>query len=265
MVFKKTKNYLKKQAKRAGKAVVKRYWDKGPNLGNITKDVMLLKSIINAEKKHDINTVNTQLVGQVNENGGAYLIYDMTPNPVHSFTSEGRMGNSIKLMSAYCRFQLWGQGNNQKQTTIRYHLVEVKGRPYTTIADAATDFLDNSPFVTGSTSAILDNFSKRNQSRYSNFRVHRTGKIKLDRREVAGSTTTQTHVLKHRYNKGKGHHIKWAINSTDLTSGQIFLLITTDNGNTHATNVSTCGGIVESAAATGVAVNYTMNQYYFDN
>ena len=85
-MFKRIRKGVKKTAQKVGKAVKGRYFKgKGytkPRYSNIVSDVMLLKKMVNAEKKR-LPGNWSGVVGQVSgATGSGHLLLDVTPNPV---------------------------------------------------------------------------------------------------------------------------------------------------------------------------------------
>lgn len=108
----KARKYVKKQVRRAGKAIKKRYVAKGGNLkvGQIAKDVMMLKRLVNAEKKRttlgSTSFEAAHFTGQVNGNSSGHRIVDISPSAINQGNGYNeRNGNSIKLHSLVIKGQ----------------------------------------------------------------------------------------------------------------------------------------------------------------
>jgi hypothetical protein len=90
---------MKAIARKVGRVVKKRYFKgKGygnPKLGRMTKDIMFLKGIVNAEKKR-ITISQTAQIGpaQVFANSNGNIVTDITPIPVQNSTFTGRNGDA---------------------------------------------------------------------------------------------------------------------------------------------------------------------------
>lgn len=122
------KKFVKRVVKRAGRALKKRYFKgKGygnPNVGQIASDVMMLKKLVNAEKKHTTIQVNGIGLGQVNVNAAGFYAVDLTPVPSAGVSEIQRTGTSIKLVSSHMRFQFIGQTNAINRTKVKILLIE---------------------------------------------------------------------------------------------------------------------------------------------
>ena len=167
MVFKNIQRN-RRIAKRVGKAVKARYFKgKGysnPKLGQITSDVMMLKKLVNAEKKHTTLSANGLSVGQFSGNIAGLYALDITPVPSVGVSEIQRNGTSIKLVSSYLRFQFVAQSACINRTKLRIMLVQTSGQYISSINSWVADRFKVNPFITGG--SIIDYNSAWNTNTY---------------------------------------------------------------------------------------------------
>lgn len=145
--------YFKKKAKQATKAVGKRYGVsygrkgvqmKKNSVAKIAKDLMWVKSRLNAEKKFIDNVLETEgAIGQVNGNGAGFRDLNVMPIINQGTGESNRVGNSIRAtgMVIHCNFikQQGAIGNRR----IKVMLVKCKEKTNS----VATDILDVNPLT----------------------------------------------------------------------------------------------------------------------
>lgn len=253
-VARKTKNTVKWLAK-------KRYGTfKKPKYVNLVSDVAKAAIMLNAEKKRFLNTSATPVpVGQVNINSSGNIVQDITPVMVQGVTYNTRNGASIKLTSAFFRFQFYQQGSRSSAMRIKMYFIRVKGSPQTT-TEVQSQFLQTNPFVSGS---IYDLNSNRNPDFFNQYEVLRTKSIYLK-----DDNTTNDIVIKDikvGMKFGKGHHVRFDKDSNTVTQGQLILYIVADSGNISTTTGSTISNIPISGISTGALFNFNHTFYYYDN
>lgn len=259
------KKVMKKVAKAAGRAAKRRYF-KGsgyskPNVQRMVKDVAYLKSVLNPEKKRvNINTTD-QIVGQTNANVSAYYALDITPQMAQGATGSTRNGNSIKLHSSHLRFQFQTQMASNPRYRLKIQVIKVLGQPISPIGNAVTTMLEPNPFVTGGT--IYDFYSDRDPENFKQFRVLRTKYLTIQPNQITNVASIANISFGMKY---KSHHIKFNSDGSSVAAdGQLFLLITCDNGNVNAATASTLNGTVLTAANTGLIFQHDITHFYYDN
>ena len=162
---------MKKARKSIGRALGRRYVKKNTgrarmsnlNYNQISKDVMMLKNIVNAEKKSYGLAFTNQNVGQVNANNTGALCYDITPLIPQGQASDQRNGISVKLHSCLYQFQF----TQLASLTIRQRLIIefwINKGTYLTTATAQEYIHQAATFST-----VIDTNSPRNQDRFSEF------------------------------------------------------------------------------------------------
>ena len=261
-VFKRT---VRTQAKKAKKFVKKRYGfnkaSKRVNTGAIARDVAKLAMMINAEKKFFQYPTNSFLMGQVNaSSSGAYCL-DMTPYMTQGTDATTRNGNSIKLTTSMFQFQFIQQANAVTDVNIIVDMIQLM-IPITTFGVASLANI----YDPGVFSGVIDYFSPRNQNHYAQYKVIRSFKVHLKGDQVSPETTIKSVAIPHKWNRGKGHHIRYQSNSggaADVANGQIIMVFRADTGN-EGTIVSTLP-VAQTQVLTGCQVFWNFKHYYYDN
>jgi len=262
------KKILRKVAKKVKRAVKRRYvtkTGKGLRVGRIAKDVMMLKKMINAEKKTYADKLSSAItVGQVGGNTSGHQIIDVTPLPAQGTTSATRNGNSIKLTSAYYEFYFVKQSSATQRTSAIIEFWKVPGEPYTATeisnGTAIADLFTPNEYVTGAN--IYDMVSSRRQDTFRNFKKVYSRRISFPALDIAGVTQTKLVKIPLKY----GHHIKFASDgSQTVSAGQVLMTIRMENGNKSTSVVNTFGNIAVNGTNTGVSLNYSFLSYFVDN
>lgn len=231
-----------------------------PNLTNISKDVSMLKSLINAEKKILVLSGQNQNVAQLTFNSqGAYTL-DMTPNPAQGTTDNTRTGDSIKLTTSYLQFQLFGQSALIAPMRIRIEIWRVLGTPQT-VSTALGQIYDATVFASNT---IRDINSQRNPDYLGQYKL-----IYSRERRFAPppAGVTQRMIMNWdiplRY--GQGHHVRLANASQTVEDGQLILFILADSGNYSTASASTDTVAPILAVNTGMIFHYNIKHYFLDN
>lgn len=256
------KRVAKKVFRKARGAVIKRYFNKGyqPKVQRIIKDVAMLKSMVNAEKKR-INVTQTsyQTVAQVNANNSGHYLLDLTPQPAQGVGYNQKTGNSFKWHSSFLTFQFSGQSNNISGLRMKIEVVKVVGQPFSNMQDVMGKYINATNFLSGT---IYDINSKRDPDYYKNFRVIARRYVHLLPDQITGDIPVRYFDFGFKL---KDHHVKVDDNGPTVSQGQVFLLITADSGNGNSTTASTTTGAPITAAATGAVFLYDHTHYYYDN
>lgn len=260
---------------KAGKAIRKvtrqRYgtW-RSPNVAAITRDVSMLKSMINAEKKRfNINATAQNQIGQYAWNGtvnsNAYFVADWTPFPSQGATNSTRNGSSIKLTSSYIQLQLYQQSATQHPMKFRFYLIQVLGA-YQAPATVATQFLQANKFIAAEQSgtAIYDYNSQRNPDYFGHYKVIARRDIYLMPDATSSMVSIKDIKIPVKYGK-TGHHIRFQGDTSNISNGELVALIVADSGNAGGT----AGGITTAAPVSAVNIGaifqYDVVHYYYDN
>lgn len=262
--MKQVNRVIKKAVKTASRAVNKRYFKKKsgytPKIGRIIKDVSILKSMLNAEKKTYTQQNNLQLVAQVNGNSSGHFILDITPTPSQGTTNSTRNGSSIRLSASYLQFLISTQSGLSKNIRLKFEIVKYDGKPIST-SQAIADYLDPNPFISDQT--IYDTNCSRNIDTFKQFRVLRR-KIVSFKPSFSGQILISNLDMPLKY---KSHHIKFDNNLDTVVDGQLFLIVRADTGNsnTSTANTSTSSGVMTKGTLTGCFFSYNFIHYFYDN
>lgn len=254
--YRKVKKYVVKKAR-------KRYIKKTgtPKFAKIYKDVMAVKKMLNAEKKHLTTDIENAVVGQVNANSSGHYIQDVSPTPSQGTGFSNRVGQSIKHVSSYYVFQFQRQVglSNLPACRIKIQFVYVVGQPYGAISNALSPFIKSNPFIDNAT--VYDFHSERRPEYFKDFRVLRTKIVYFGENDQANQPIIKT--VKIGLKMPNNFHVKWQGNSTTQTVGQVFMLITADNGNCGT--VSTLDDVPVTTAITGLTFDWYVSHYWYDN
>lgn len=231
---------------------------KGYGLNNIVKDVMMLKSLINVEKKRiDTKICNVTPFGQCNINADAYLYGDITPAIVQGLGVAERTGGSVKLTSMSFNFQAISQVNLQTALKFKVWIVRLK--------DASTEALTtiaNQLLVPNVFSGRIDYNSERNPDYFNNFQVLACRKYKINADNFA---TQANRFVDGGINLKLNHHVRWDGNGNVCTQGQIVMFITADTGNMNTGTASTLTNIANPGVSTGAVITVQTKYFYVDN
>lgn len=248
MAFKsKAIKYAKKQGGRLFRAAKKRYVSKGsPNIKNITKDVMMLKKLVNVEKKRvDVNTAGPISFGATAGAGvtGAYSA-NVGPSIAQGLTGATRTGNSVKLVSACMDIQFNQSVNTVNQVRIRYALVV---RPDSSsligATTALTNIFENNPF-----SGVIDYHSNRDAEFFSQYKIIKQGTCTLYQDSITAGISYKQIKIPLRLN----YHLKYNTDaSVTTTKNQMYLFALADTG--------------DGVALTGAQIQFNIRYYFTDN
>jgi len=274
--------YVRKQARtfarKAGRGLLaqgakyvrKRYTRPSGNVkyNKLVKEAAMAVSMLNAEKKYIEVPVNLFEVGQVNINATGARQFDVSPLMSQGTDVSTRNGNSIKLTSSFFQFQVSQQGTlSASPIKLSIELWKLKGKPLGAFANTATvapatDLYDESIF-----SSVLDLTSTRNMDHFSDYQLIAKRMVYVKGDDVATTDIqTKTLTMPIKWNRGKGHHIRYqgtSNSSADIANGQIIMLFRCDVGN-RGTTVSTAS-VPITGASTGLTVRMGYKHWYYDN
>lgn len=172
--FSRAKKTFKRGTRAATKATGKRY---GVSYGRqglkmskssvsrIAKDVMMIKSRLNVEKKSKTGLVQTGEVAQMDGNTFGFVTHDLTPIWTQGVGEDQRVGNSLKLTGFNMKIQLRGQQNCTSARRMKLMIIKTTDTT-TPLANIVNDIFDPNP-LTG----IIDFHSNWDYS--DNKRVHK--------------------------------------------------------------------------------------------
>lgn len=271
----KFKKYVKRQSRRAWKAIKKFTGDRygrGANqiiskgIPQMARDIKMLKSVINSEKlRFVLNTSQTapETLGQIKANAIGYYAGDITPTPSQGDGYNNRTGSSIKLHSSNLRFLFQEQSATMSDLNFKVMLFEVKGKT-TTPATAVSEIFNVNPFT-----GIIDYNSTRNPDYFKDYKLLRTRhcKIPMNPASIAGQTGIKEIRIGMKY---KSRHVRWDKNTSVITSGQIVMFVFVDSGNADPAVAPSSApynntSIAVQGANTGAKMSFFIEHYYYDN
>lgn len=252
------KPLLRRLTATAGRVLKKRYAPRGTlRVGRIARDVAMIKSVINVEKKRLGGTNYTGVLGQVNGGGGGAVMIDITPNLAKGADANQRNGNSVKMTGMYIQGQFIQQSAAIDRNFVSIELWCHKNKEVVmSLSSTGAEIYTASPF-----SGQIDMVSRRNQDYFSDYVC-----LKKQRVAVTGDTYSATNILRNAtfsFPVKLNRHLRWNDSNT-LINGQLFLIMRCQSGNSSTTTASTAN-IAHVGINTGL--NYALDQvtYFVDN
>jgi len=254
------KKYVKKGIKAIKKFTGNRYGrgakqiiSKG--MPQMAKDIVMLKNMLNVEKKQAEHTYSAN-VGQVSFNSNGALAQDITPifSPGTGFTQ--RTGRSVKITGATLHWSFQEQTNQLVRMKIKIYIVKVIGNPFTSGATMILEFLDKNPLSTQ-----VDYYSDRNPQNFKQFKILGSRSVTM----YPDQLTTTGRVVSSKMHLKLNHHIKYNNDTDGIVDGQIYAVVVCENGNADVANASTIVEIPVRAANTGVQARLYTRFYAVDN
>lgn len=276
MKFKQTKKFVKKAGKRIYRGLKQRYsgWNGIRNGVNDVASVAKLAAMINAEKRRITQTIQASSLncfGQFNQTSSTtatsgHYVYDFTPIVAQGNGITERSGSSIKLTSSYMKFQFVQMDNASGMINFKGYFIQVLGTPQN-VGTMANQFLQPNLFITGVNT--LDYNSLIKPDFLGQYKILKTIKGTVNADNIAGQTMITEKIVKFKWNKGKGHHIRYDGNTNTIADGQIIFIMTADVGNNSVTFSNTgtpsINGVFARGAGTGIYLNMSAIHYYYDN
>ena len=267
------RKYAKKALKSVARGLGRRYVKKGQRAGlktmnynQISRDIMMLKNVVNAEKKffdYEYNNAGTKFftVGQTNGTLSGAFCLDVTPLIAVGSTVSQRNGNSVKLTSALYQFQLEQMSAMTLDTKLIIEFWSVKGQ-----YEPASQLLTNT-FSPSTFSQCIDTMSPRNQDKFSDYKLIRRVIKTQKADQLTGTASVSTFDIPVKFNRGKGHHIRLNNDNTDILNGQIYMTIRCGIGNASSSIVTTGKNVPSAMTAinTGQFVRFAYKVWYYDN
>lgn len=264
----KVRKYAKKQVRRAGVALKKRYVSKkgGLKYQQIARDVMRLKSLVNAEKKRtDLESSAyyfSGAVGQVQGTNAGHRILDISPSSiVQGNDYNQRNGNSIRLHSCVIKGQLRQQTSTNQAIRVAIDLF-VRKTDIASLGSLDSELYSQTPFVTGGTQNIIDYNSVRNPDYFNDY--YRIGGKRLVVRSDTISPQTPSLVNFTLPIRFRNLHAKWN-KLGSYEQSQIIIVLRCDNGNCGTSVVSTHNNIASTGTNTGLNFSLQWQYFYYDN
>lgn len=248
MANKKNIPFHKRVSRQIRRGIKSRYgtWAK-PKAGGIFKDVAMLKSLINTEKKRTDVTLSTPAkIGQYADlsaaTTGVYVVR-LTPTIAQGVQNNQRSGNSLKIVSAMINMHFTQQTLTTESIRLRWYILNIPEEDMP-LGSVETKFLEENPF-----SGVIDYNSSRDPEYFTQFKIVRSGNVflKADATHIARTSSANIKCpLK------LNHHLKYNSNSTsDSTKNQFYLYVVADSG--------------DNSLNTGAQVQFNTRWYYTDN
>lgn len=258
--------FVKKVVRSGKKAVKSRYGiGKGRklNVARIASDVAKLAMVINSEKKQYQLALQSQNVGGCNANLTGSICLDVTPMMAQGADQYQRNGISIKLTSQFWQIQVSQMPSTVITNSIIYELWYNTGH----VMDQSTAL--TSIYAPSIFSGVIDATSTRDADHMNDFRLLTRKRLVISADSVSGVGNVKTFTIPIKFNKGKGHHIRYTGTGytnylNDVQSGQILLVMRGDNGNSSTTTASTLPGY-PTGANTGLHIRFANKTWYYDN
>lgn len=258
------RKYIRKQAKRAGRYLKKRYIKPrgGIRLGRIYRDVKMLKHVINSEKKECESLNTSQLVGQWGGVGtvSGHSIIQLNPAIPKGTGHAERVGNSVKVVGAHFKLQVRQQSAVVNPIKLKFIIFSHKTDTFTTARFNAytAELMEPNSF----NNTTFDLYSSRNKDYFRDFIIHRTQTVYV-KGDTSGTGTAQLNMISRSFGIKwrRGHYFKYGPNTSNFElNGSLYCLVLADFGNV-GTAIATDG----QPANTGLTYNLLSQFYYYDN
>lgn len=231
---------------------------------SLVKDVLMLKRLINVEKKRLIIAPEIAgVLGQTFNDSSCHYINDITPRMLQG-TGEGeRIGNSYKLTSSYFKINFRNNGTQTARVKVKWYVVKVKGVFQSMDEIISGLFMPNEWILRYNTGVkIFDTNSMRNTEFMSSYQILRSGTTYVAPDTVAGQNQQKQITIGMKY---KDYHIRY---NNDLApspnDGQLVFIAMADRGNAGTVN-SGLVGVIDSQTGSGFYVDSTYQHYIVDN
>lgn len=270
--YNRTKKTFKRGAKAATKAAGKRYGvsygRRGLRFGKnsvskLAKDVMMIKSRLNVEKKFVDGDVTTASVGAVNINNPGYYAVDITPTIPQGTGENQRIGNSVKLTGFHQKYNFIGQTGCYQNRRLKIMMIQ------TTDVTSTNDQIIEDMFDENPLTGNIDYFSNPN---YSNMkRAHKviarkTYTVRGDSTSGLATSTTASRPLGDCQFGNKMQHLtRFEGNAANSPKDQRYLiLIFCDYGNRNGSSGSNAGSLVNTGNS-GLDIQHHYKWWLVDN
>lgn len=242
MAFRKT---LKKFARKAYKKVIRPYTNKKKGRTNRMKlyqEVSAIKKMVNAEKKQKDIQYTGQSIGQLLNGSEGAQIFTLIPSIAQGAGYDQRNGRSLKMSGLFIRGQFYQQTNTNNRMKINCMIIKVVGTP------VVTSTILTNLFNTDSISGVRDYFAPRNPDAFTDFRIIASKNFTLLPDNISGQTGNVDFLWPLKLS----HHVRYDLNTSSITEGELFMIIRADRGDS-------------GTPATGAWYQMTIRATYFDN
>jgi len=258
MAFKKYARKKLGQAARAASTYGKRRYFKRTTgalkTGKLARDVMMLKRMVNVEKKFHQLFPTSSTIGQCVGNASGTACLDITPVPPQGLASNNITGNSFKLTGAYIELQMTQQSALHVPSHYIFEMWNVVGTPEST-GTALTQLFNISTF-----SGVIDAYSVRNQDHFADYRLIKKWKVAFPQDALSGNVIVKTQQFALKLDK----HIRLNGSAT-VQNGQMIMTVRGNYGNASTTTASTLVNVGTTAINTGATLIFTTKYWFVDN
>lgn len=243
----------------------------GFKLATLAKDLEMVKSRLNAEKKEIREAEITDgVVGQVFNDLNGYWFQDITPTLAQGTGADERIGNSLKMTGCNLNFQFIGQSETLTGRKLKIGLYRVRDPslgPNDASADITSDVFDSNP-LTG----LFDyNAAKAyRNSKNDGIACIREKTVYIPKVQVLNGLNAANQDIERAYKTLNfpvklNDLLRYEQNNDTLPNGfRYVILIRADCGNSGPV-VSNIQNIPVIAANAGVQVRMGQRWWYVDN
>jgi hypothetical protein len=242
--------YVKKAYKKGTRYAKKRYFKgKGysnPKIQTMARDVMRLKSMINAEKQNATSLVTTEYpLAQFNgvSSSGLQEI-NLMPTISQGISEDQRKGDSLKICSWALKIHAYTNGGDTfNGCNYRFYVLREPNNP-NSLGNLADNFLETNQF-----SGVIDYHSNRDYQHFKDYIVMGTvsGKFKAPENTTLSGNKANTHTLARK----QEFHIRYDKGTTNIINNPIRLLAVASDGDRSGNNK--------------IFFKYSFKVYYYDN
>jgi len=225
----------------------------------LTKDVLMMKKMLNAEKKRVGYATSNTTFGQLNFNSSAYIATDITPIPSQGLTASTRNGASIKLNSAFLKFQVYHQSSTTQPVRFRIIIAKTRGIPEPNMATFFQQCWAPNLFLSNT---IYDYNSQPNPDYFRAYKIIRSKSVTIPADQISGVNMIKDISIPIKF---KNHHVRFNADTTTVSSGQLVMWVVADCGNISSGSASTVTPIAVAGTSTGLIMNTSFMWYYYDN
>ncbi|AXH75842.1 MAG: hypothetical protein [Cressdnaviricota sp.] len=276
MAYKKTARQVEKKV--FGTGGFKRRYGIGKGKGGIkidaiAKDLMMIKSRLNSEKKEKREVeITSGKVGQVFGDLNGYWFQDITPTLGQGTGADERVGNSLKMTGCNLNFQFMGQQNTLTGRKIKIGLYRVRDPslgPTDGSTDIVTDVFDSNP-LTG----LFDfNAAKAyRNSKNDGIACIREKTVYLPKIQQLGTQTDRANIDYEKAYKTLNFPVKlndllrYEQDNDNLPNGfRYVIVVRADVGNSSTTANSNIQNIPVVSGHSGVEFRMGQRWWYVDN
>lgn len=261
-IYKTAKKYTKKATKAAGKRYGISYGRRGLRMGKgsldkVVKDVQMIKSRLNVEKKWVQGDVSNGTVGQAENAFAGYYISTLTPLVPLGNGENERNGGSIKMTGLTIQLQMLAQQNRWSSARLKACIVSsTESSPVNVI----NDLWDPNP-LTGFVD-YYSNFNYSNQKRAH--KVERTVYCYLGRSETLSNSNAVKATKALRINHKFDTITRFEGNDNFPKDMNYFLIIFCDSGN-KGPITSGNTGVMQNGDNTGIEIQEYFRWWFVDN